>query len=130
MIDSNPERARENLLRESMEKVEMRAIWALHHGAEEPTVLVLDPRDEDARAIAETSGEGVRIEDHIAESLRRGAMPVLSWGLPRRLARDLVVAQCPEARGLIDAARVDEGYLAIVVAAGGISIFAMPPVPA
>lgn len=120
---------RDCLLLGSIEKVEMRWVYARSMGAEHPAVLVIDPEDPHGRAILATSGQETQIQSVVDDATRRGMAPVMTWGLPKELAQALVRAAFGGTDSIVDADTGD-GYYAIVVAAGGASVYLMPPVPA
>ena len=116
-------------LRPGLERLEMAYVRALDLGLEEPVALLLDLSDADARAIAEEGGEPAQVAASVAAAARRGLTPARGWGMARGTARDLLSRRFPGAGAVLDAADPGDGYLAIVVASGGFSVFPMLPVP-
>jgi len=114
----------DNLLSRRREGVEMAYLQALARYATAAAVLVLDLRDPDARAIAEAAGHREQIAKHVAEA-PVGRMPVMTRGLPRRLARDLVDARFPGVGAMIDSVDPRDGFPAVVV---GLATAAVTPV--
>jgi hypothetical protein len=102
-------------------------LWeATAMGAEAPAVLLLDPLDPAARAIAEESGRGDEVAAALDLAHRTDTTLVLTWGMPLALIRTLVAAAFPEAPAAIDRAAATGRCLAIVIAAGRLSVHVLP----
>jgi hypothetical protein len=74
------------------------------------------------------TGRGDELAEHLAEGRRRSGVPLASWGMPRRLACNLVATVYPRIGEALSAADTGEGYMAIVVAFVGVTVFTLPPV--
>jgi len=115
----------------SLGEVERNDREAAEFGATEAVVLLLDGRDEYARAVAEVIaegyGQGGQVAAFVAAAADLGVAPALIWGVPRDLACTLLAGVVPEVGAELAAAESGAGYLTIVMAAGGHTITALPP---
>ncbi len=113
---------------EARERAEVSLLKAIRDGAADPVVLLLDPDDPKARRIADAA---INAPDHdrvIAEASRRGAYPVMTWGVPKAYAVELLSRDFPDAAQVILEPHASGGrFWIIVVAEGGASPIVMPP---
>jgi hypothetical protein len=116
------------LLRRDVEKVEMSFVRAVERGASEPAVFLLDPNDEHAREILDTTGRSEMVAAHAAKASPE-VTPLITWGIPRQLACSLLAMSFPETAAEFEAIDTGECYLVAVVADGGVSVFLRTPVP-
>ena len=121
---------RGRLLLEVTGLVEARIAEALTGGVARPTALVVEAGDRLARLIARAYGDPVRLEADRSRVRRLGLRPALLWIVPWPLARTLLAARSPEVGPAPDSTYPTRGHLTVVVAAGGVTAFAiLPPDP-
>jgi hypothetical protein len=65
----------------------------------------------------------------VDEGRVRDQTPYLTWGLPTAIAVKDLAVELPELADAIVAFVPDGGYWAVVLAAGGASMFPMPELP-
>ena len=121
MNRKNSEAARASLLRAFLPVIEETTLKARDEGIDDSAVFVLDPREPFARTIAELNAPGDQVAAHIKKARRLGVNPVLTWCVTRDVARRLVAKACPKMADVIGRARPEDGYLTVVIAAGGVS---------
>lgn len=78
------------LIHQNLERIELAAVTAFQKQLEIPVVLLLDPADPAAKAMADTAGAATTVDQIISEYQRRGVVPVLIWHLSARVAQNLL----------------------------------------
>jgi len=120
---------RESLRTSWVERIEMAFRRAVQGGADDPVVLLLDLSDPRARAVASAHEDQVRVREMTGKAPDPGGRPVLMlWGVPRRWALQAGATRFRGLDELIGRLEPGDGYLLVVIAGGGMSGFAMPPV--
>src|SRR4051794_14859990 len=89
------------LLKAHRKPIESKYREAIQNGGTDVAVLLLDVRDEAARAIAETSGQGDEIAARVADGRRRGCPILMTWGVPRTLAIRLLSPRYSDVAGIV-----------------------------
>lgn len=118
------------LLESNRDRIVKNYIEAREMGAEDAAVLLLDPEDDAARAIALcSSGEDVagRIAAHRAAGRRLGGRALLTWGVPRTLAVNLL-EEFPDIVRMLSVPLDGGDYWVVVVADGSASVGIMPAI--
>lgn len=110
------------LVQQSFERIEVAAMQAMKQGLEAPTVLVLDPLDDVARAIIAESDRESEIEIQIAEYRQRGVRASIIWFLPGRLAAALLRPSHPQAADEILPLPDPRAYFIVAVAQRMVSV--------
>lgn len=118
----NPGQYHELLVHQNREKIEQAAVKAFEQRLETPLVMVLDPADPAAKAIAAEAGLGSRIEEWVSDIAGRGVTPILIWPIPARVALALLNRHYPEAAGPLTPLTGDQEFYAAVVAMGAVTI--------
>jgi hypothetical protein len=116
-------------LEDVRDEVDAGITGALARGIVEPTALVVEREDRLARTIAEGSGRPELLAPYQRDIGGRVERTVILSIMPWRMARGLLAGRVPERPPLPLEAYPLTGYLAIVVAAGGIAAFALPGGP-
>jgi len=106
------------LVHQNREKIEVAAVKAIEQRLENPVVLVLDPGDNTARAIANQSGRESQIDAWVAEYERRGVVAILTWALPARVVCSLLAASDPWVAEAITPLSHPRSYYIVIVASG------------
>jgi hypothetical protein len=88
-------------------------------GADDPAVLLLDPEDDTARAIAEESGQAAAIDEQREAGKQNGMRLTLTWGIPRALAAEYVADHLSELAEILAVASTDDRRFPVVIVAGG-----------
>ncbi len=129
MTDIDPDVLHDFLRSSHLEKVEMAYLRALNRGAGDPVVLLLDLGDPWARAVASAHNDQAQVREMTGKAPDPGGRPVLMfWGVPRRRALEAGATRLRGLDELICRLEPGDGYLLVVIAGGGMSGFAMPPV--
>jgi hypothetical protein len=118
---------RERALLEVFDRVEAKVAEARARGVDRPTALVVEKGDRLARAMVRSPGEAARLDADAARVRRLGLRPVLLTAGPWATVRALLARRSPEWTPIPPSTYPPEGYLAVVVARGGVTVFAMPP---
>jgi len=123
MNDFLPSDPLEVSLRQVMGKVEGGYLEAVASGVAEPTLLILDLRDRQARAIAEIGADSRYVRRFVKKGRRLGKRPDLVISLSRSAAAAAIATQYPAVGTNLAGSSARRGYLAVVVAWGCCQIF-------
>ena len=107
-----------NILRQMVATIEQAHQDALDGGFDRPVILVLDLRDEQARAIAWRCSGYFPIDAMLAESRRRGQRPTLVTALERAEAIEVLAADYLKVARILVAPTPAGTFRAVAIAHG------------
>jgi hypothetical protein len=116
-------RAREKLICDNLARIRANLDRARHLGDEDPVALVLDPRDDHARAILALANRP-RL---VAEAARRGPGSALIWAMPKRVVVAVLAEHFDALADAVAQLATPNGEVIVAVAAGGTVAFVMEP---
>jgi hypothetical protein len=119
------------IVREHLERIEVSYLKALRDGADDPAVLLLDPLVAEARRIADAACNAHSVARLVETARERDCCAILTWGVPRAFAAELLSANFPDvAVAILRPGAAADSYWTIAVLGAGAWPFPMPPVSA
>src|SRR3954451_24515503 len=114
----------EAFLQAFVTRIEFTYREALRRGVEDPAVLMIDPSDESAAAIAKAAGLSDVIAGLLGEGRRRGKSLLLTHGTARARAVELLARGFPDVAAEVALPNDRAGSYPVIVVSGGAAVAA------